>query len=915
MGEIRREFLGFERPFLDHVVERWCARLGPNDDTARTLFVLPGGRAARELEARLAARLAPSRPPPRVITEGQLASALSRDTLRFAPPLHATLTWRAVFAELAPADRSKLWRGAEAAGSEKALERAASRAFAELCAHGVEATHVAEHLASSGRRDEARWRVFANAVRSYRERLAREGLVDPSDAARHVLEHGLARDDLDVELVGCVDLPTSARRLLEASPRTATAWIQGAADERDDFDAFGGLVIDRWAERDVPIATEHWRVVVGPDDQARVAIEELARLAPNCAPNDVAIGVLDVEVRPFLERRLAAAGLEPRWAAGRPLASTGLARLLGLVARFLADRRFDDFRALLVHPDVEAALERDLGASLSSLGPKLDDYATESVPARLARDFAPRAAHGDELARARDALFALLGTLAGDAQQTLGRWADELVRFVTHVFDEVDLGARDETGWNRARSFIAFGELVDELRAPRIAATRCNAREALELLLERIQAIALPPPPRAGEHPASELFGWLELPLDPAPHVVVTGFDEGFVPSPAAESAWLPERLRADLGLGHAARRLARDVWAASVLCRSRSTTWISSRRSLAGDPRVPSRLVFRAERAAVVERVARAFVDSARPLVQPVVAAEPFHATVVAAPRIERIGVTAFKHYLASPYLFYLRHVLRLDSVEAGALELDPLRFGTLAHAVLQAFGESELAHSTDAEAIARFLSERLTREARLELDPEMHAAVRVQLEQLRARLERFAAWQARTTSEGWRIRRVEFSPNTPVSIAVDAGSVELVGRIDRIDQHATTGRWRVIDYKTSESAKTPNQAHRRKDEWIDLQLPLYRRLVHELCGDSGLELGYVSLDAGADEELFVAAAWSPEQLAEADATAERVVADVLAGRFDEVGDDEPSEPILAALCGFGLAAQSDRDDAEAAP
>ncbi|MCC6409564.1 MAG: PD-(D/E)XK nuclease family protein [Planctomycetes bacterium] len=744
-------------------------------------------------------------------------------------------------------------------------------------------------------------------------------MVDPADAARHVLARGLLRDDLAVELVGCVDLPHSARALLDALPRAARAWIYAPDAERDDFDAHGGLVVERWADRDLPLATEHWRVVAGPDDQARAVHDELVRLAPTCGPRDVTVGVLDSEVRPFLERRLSAAGLEPRWAAGRPLASSAVARLLALVERFLADGRFDDFRELLVHPDVEAALERDLGTSLGPLGSQLDAYAADCVPARVGARFAPSAEHTDELSAARDALSALLGELAGERSAPLARWAGELARFVGAVFEEVDLAATDEPGWSRAQSFVAFGELLNELRDPCLGERGFRARDALELVLERIGSIALPPPPRAGAAPALELFGWLELPLDPAPYAVVAGFDEGCVPSPATESAWLPERLRAELGLGHAARRLARDVWAASVLCRSRRTTWISSKKSLAGDPRVPSRLVFRTTRDEVVERAARAFVHASRSSVPPAGAAQPFRPMLLDDERaghigrIERIGVTAFKQYLASPYLFYLRYVLRLETIEERVLELDPLRFGTLAHSVLQDFGESELAGSTDASAIAGFLSERLSATVSRTLDPKVHAAVLVQVEQLRARLARFADWQARTTLEGWRIRHVEFQPKQRVEIACAAGALQLVGRVDRIDQHATTGRWRVIDYKTSDSGKTPKETHlRRKTEWIDLQLPLYRRLVRELCGDAPIELGYVALDAGVGEELFLPAGWSAEQLADADATAESVVAGVLAGRFERIGDDEPQNPILAALCGFGLAAQSDGQDAE---
>jgi hypothetical protein len=53
------------------------------------------------------------------------------------------------------------------------------------------------------------------------------------------------------------------------------------------------------------------------------------------------------------------------------------------------------------------------------------------------------------------------------------------------------------------------------------------------------------------------------------------------------------------------------------------------------------------------------------------------------------------------------------------------------------------------------------------------------------------------------------------------------LRGRIDRIDFQPSTGKWMIIDYKSSDTPSTPEKAHRRGQQWIDLQLPLYRHLA----------------------------------------------------------------------------------------
>jgi hypothetical protein len=89
----------------------------------------------------------------------------------------------------------------------------------------------------------------------------------------------------------------------------------------------------------------------------------------------------------------------------------------------------------------------------------------------------------------------------------------------------------------------------------------------------------------------------------------------------------------------------------------------------------------------------------------------------------------------------------------------------------------------------------------------------------------------------------------------------VTLVGRIDRIDRHQD-GRWRVLDYKTSERAVTASSKRDRKGVWNDLQLPLYDLLMRQTIAgpDALIELGYVSLPRDLLKVDFsVATKWDP--------------------------------------------------------
>ena len=91
-----------------------------------------------------------------------------------------------------------------------------------------------------------------------------------------------------------------------------------------------------------------------------------------------------------------------------------------------------------------------------------------------------------------------------------------------------------------------------------------------------------------------ELLGWLELLTDDAPAIVVTGLNEGIVPSSKSADMFLPDGMRRELRLEDNMRRYARDAYALSAIMASReSVKLIFGKRSDGGDPFVPSRLLF----------------------------------------------------------------------------------------------------------------------------------------------------------------------------------------------------------------------------------------------------------------------------------------------------------------------------------
>jgi RecB family exonuclease len=154
-------------------------------------------------------------------------------------------------------------------------------------------------------------------------------------------------------------------------------------------------------------------------------------------------------------------------------------------------------------------------------------------------------------------------------------------------------------------------------------------------------------------------------------------------------------------------------------------------------------------------------------------------------------------------------------------------------------------------------------------------------------------------------------------VTLEVDGEGVDLVGRIDRIDQHED-GRWAILDYKFGEKAKYPKTEHMRGGAWVNVQLPLYALLAREVIGDTHPELGYFNLAATeSDSCIKLAKEFDEAALDEALDAARQVVREVR----EQLSLDEPEfalgqpkifDPILAELCGQGLLSLDGEEEEE---
>ncbi len=896
---MNRTFLGWDAPPLTRACDALLHRGG---DLSSLIVVTPGRRVGRLLLGLLIDRSAGRHlSPPMFITPGEVADAVFGALGTPASPVQSRAAWERALAQSGTL-KSLVPRRTGGESQSRGIAALLARCHDELIGEGLRFGDVPERGGLDAH-ESVRWADAALVQTRYEEELASAGLVDSGLARWNALEQHTPAKPVRIVLIGVPDLNEVSSRALRLPGVDVEAMIAAPEALASAFDDLGVIIPAVWKSRAVPVRDDSIVFADGPSEQAGFAMEALAKLDGRYSVHEVAIGIPDASVAPYLERAARRyAGVTARPAAGSPLRTSSVARLLEAIRELLQEGNFAAFAALVRHPDMERYLLRSqAGDRLEKWLGALDEYAAKRLPTSLSRTAADLSPN-DPCAKVLNSVLRLIDPLAAPNPHPAA-----LIGVMRKVFAGNRVSREDPSAAETIRACETIQrELAQAAAMPESWRPESGAA-LIRLVLDAVGDVPLPDQSSAD---SLELLGWLELPLDPAPVAIVTGVNDGMLPDSYGADALLPDGLRARLGIACSDRRLARDVFLMSVVVNSRrEVTLISGRRDAAGDPLLPSRLLFAADSSRVVGRVRRLGETNDRGVrvraVEPAAGVDRFPALPrVECGPVESMAVTAFRIYLSSPYLFYLTHVLRLTECERPEPELDPPQFGNLVHKALDGFGRSDIKDSTDEQRIRECVLDHLESAATAMLGAAPALTVRVQLEIARQRLIEFAAWQAEHRALGWRITHTEWAPVDGVLLPGLERPFRIRGTIDRIDTHED-GRAMIVDYKTGESAEGPERTHGKPGKWKDLQLPLYRHLVANLrLPAAGLELGYVSVSSRPGEVAFSRAPWTEPELADADAKAREVATRVRNGDFFDLGPRPPDRRTLAALCGTALAA-----------
>tara|TARA_B110000037_G_scaffold189293_1_gene221408 strand:+ start:31371 stop:34088 length:2718 start_codon:yes stop_codon:yes gene_type:complete len=873
----QRTFLGYDSPFLPlltgHLLEDRAI-------LAETLVITPttqSGRILREsLAAEATALLAPT-----VTTPGAL---LHLDDPSVAPAWLERIAWIEVLESLTDSD----WKNLTGLFPEPPDTTDNSSDWAISLASEITTlrTTLQDHLHNlfsaskflTNTPEATRWENLATLENLTERKLSSWGYTSRSAALR--ADFTLPSNFQKIVLAGVTEMPPCLSGALEKFTGDVTCIIAAPESESAGFSPLG-IPLEDWATRELSLSAEV-QIAADPAQQAQAALDAISQSG---APSSkIALGSADDQTGTVLARTIS----EDGWSAFHPAAAQplpALVRWLQAWKNWLSNPSSTNLAALLTLPESTPLIGGLRARKLRDLNSLRDNNPTTSPTdlARLAKSGNP------ELAQAIAAFIQLRESFL--AKPFPGAISSHLTSLALS-------GESSESTLIQIESFL-------EAAAPIFPEIRRNHTFWLQTLLSELPTPSAQPPADR----VIDVQGWLELLYEPGKHLIICGMNETFVPARSGGEPWLSENIRKALGLVSDENRHARDAYLLHAMLQMRAETGsahlICGKTGDGGETYLPSRLLFQIPRAELVPAVKNLFREIEPPEAN-LIWTRDFNWQTPSAENRERISVTALRDYLACPFRFYLKHIVRMGAPEPDRREMNARDFGSITHFVLECWGnDTEARELADTEKLAAYFDSKLNEVILENFGEKPPLAIRIQTGSIRQRLAWFAAQQAQIRADGWEITGIERK------LAIPSNGFVISGMIDRIDRHRETGQLRVIDYKTGDvkdiekehrqkiTARTTIPTHFPEDGptfqsgqdakgkpfdafWKNLQLPLYA-LAEKIDSDGLLPIpAYIHLGKTADNvKMTTWDNFSEDDLESAKACADWITASIAERTF----------------------------------
>jgi len=696
----------------------------------------------------------------------------------------------------------------------------------ELSSASLTFQDVLEHLEKKQLSNSNRWSILEEIKQKYLSNLRNKGLVDRYQRRIDAKKNGETEEPNNLFLCSCYDINPLASELINTHAHSKNIWIVIFAPEnhKEGFHIDGAIKNEYWTNKKHIFPNQILSISEKTLDQAKEIFEAANAISENSKKHEtIKIGIPGSDIVPALKATFASSALSLRNVSGKAITTASVYSLLHRINSFIKSDSYKSFASLFRH----AVVAKKFKDEHSALIKKIDTYYNERLP---------RSWSSTSISKE-------LKTFTEECKGY--KSAKNLLQSLEELFNSFyPAEERSLEIKNSIESLLEVGVIVES----------DNNVKTFENFLSRIlllsKSIKLTEEKKSNE---IEMMGWLELALDPSAYLLLSGMNDTNIPGLDMTNPFLNETLRQELGLKGENSKIARDCFIFETMLNSKKLIHLfASKKSLSDDPQMLCRLLLKDDKKIISERTLSFYGESKSKNISKDVS----NSDIFTFPKptkgtpLEKIRVSAFRDYLYCPYLFYLKHIKKIESIDDLEAELSPSVYGTLTHKILESLPANK---TLNQEQINLCIEQSLNELIKNNFGKNTLPAVLIQLELLKQRLNFFIEWQSRQFQEGWCIWEKEYSfRETPLVLKLENNlSLKITGSIDRIDFNQNENKWRIIDYKTSESPIKISSVYTKKtNEWEDLQLPLYAEYalrnipqLKESFEKGNLEIAYVNI------------------------------------------------------------------------
>ena len=823
-----------------------------SNDFSNDIVVLPGSRAGRRLLELLCENATKSTSlfsPPQFLTPGKFCELLI-ETDNLATDIEEIFAWNLALQTENNALNILMNRTVSENFNFFPLSITIRQIYNELAGDLIFFDDVVKIVAENEREVE-RWTALSQIYNSYLEILNSKKLTDKATAINKFLVSDNKIKNLknfnsldNIFVVGIVDMFARFRATINSLQEKVTIFSYGIVDWFDDE---GGLMPDISFECLDKNVLEKIKFSGTVSDQAKDVVNFLNELELDYSCRDIIISAPDENIRQPLQQQLTNSKLKSHDSIGNIFSQSELGILLKTISDYLNEKSVKNFLKIIYHPAIQNFVFDD-NNQFSDFTKNLIKFASDHVIDEIESEMFNKNSELKEKIEEVESLFSTF-----NKKTTTKICVEKINNVLVKIYEKINpitsdnyLNSLENQPSFHLDAIKKWNELSDRILSSAIEIKdKKNVAQTIKIMLLLLASEKLAP---ETETDTIDLLGWLEVPLDDAPVVILTGMNEGIVPESQTSHLFLPNSLRTKLGVQNNSKRFNRDRYYLRTIIESAENFLITAGKfSAAQDPLLPSRLlldVSEIEQAKLLQKFCKMKIEK----VQEISSINFSNCKISSDENIflsekaTELAVTKFKTYLNCPYQFYLKQEKKFPSDELHR-ELPAYEFGNIVHKVLEIFGESQLSNSENFHEIQTFLKKLVDDEIEKRFGKNPHPAILLQTDSMISRLNVFAFKQVEIAKLGWEI------VDTEKKFEFELDGYKINGKIDRIDKLHTQKF--IIDYKTGKvHGENIHRDHynSKKEKWIDLQLPLYAFWGREIFNKLP-EVGYFAISKKTSE------------------------------------------------------------------